>query len=139
MQAYVDTRELDSLGNRLLRAIETVFRLTGLQLWGDIREEAPVATGHLAGSWELAQLSTLTWRIHTSVDYALAVLEGTDPHEIRPSKAKALRFSYDGAMVFARVVHHPGTEANPFVDRAISRTETRIDDFVDQALAAAGG
>lgn len=139
MIVEVDIRQVEGLRDRLLKAMTTMYRLIALQLWGDIREESPVATGNLAGSWELNQMSPLTWRIHTAVAYTLSVLEGTDPHEIRPKSAGALAFQIDGKTIFAGVVHHPGTDANPFVDRAITRTESRIDDFVDQALASAGG
>lgn len=139
MQVIVDTRELDSLGNRIQQALTHTFRLVALQLWGDIREESPVRTGRLAGSFELNQLAPLTWRIHTAVEYALAVLEGTEAHDIVPVHARALRFQVDGQWVFARRVRHPGTEANPFIDRAVGRTESRLDDLVDQALEAVGG
>ncbi|MEU4584873.1 hypothetical protein AB0F92_22700 [Kitasatospora aureofaciens] len=47
------------------------------------------------------------------------VVEGTRPHIIRPRRAKALRFEIGGRTVFAKVVHHPGTRANPFLQRAL--------------------
>jgi hypothetical protein len=84
-------------------------------------------------------MGRLTWRIFTAIDYALAVLEGSDPHEIVPNKAKALAFEVNGQLIFARRVRHPGNEANPFIDRAIVRTEDRLDDLAAQALDAVGG
>lgn len=53
---------------------------------------------------------------HPAVRY---VLDGTRPHIIRPRRAQALRFPYRGRTVFAAVVHHPGTRANPFLQRAL--------------------
>lgn len=47
------------------------------------------------------------------------VIEGTRPHIIRPRRAQALRFDAGGQTVFAAVVHHPGTRANPFLQRAL--------------------
>ena len=47
--------------------------------------------------------------------YAGYVEFGTKPHEIRPKTKKALAFKVGGQTVFARVVHHPGTKPNPFV------------------------
>ncbi|MFF2612378.1 hypothetical protein [Kitasatospora sp. NPDC058046] len=47
------------------------------------------------------------------------VIEGTRPHIIRPRRAKALRFEVGGRTVFAKVVHHPGTKPNPFLQRAL--------------------
>lgn len=139
MQVVVNTRELDNLEDRILAAMEHMYRNIALQLWGDIRQETPVRTGRAAGSWELNQLGRLTWRIHTAVSYVVDLMEGTDPHEIRPVNAKALAFKIDGQTIFAKRVMHPGTPPNPFIDRAIARTEGRIDDFVDQALDAVGG
>ncbi|MFD8509719.1 hypothetical protein ACFV27_01035 [Streptomyces antimycoticus] len=47
------------------------------------------------------------------------VLDGTRPHVIRPRRAKALRFDSGGRTVFAKVVHHPGTEPNNFLAEAL--------------------
>ena len=53
---------------------------------------------------------------HPAVRY---VLDGTRPHIIRPRRAKALRFDVGGRVVFAAVVHRPGTKPNPFLQRAL--------------------
>ncbi|MDH6489676.1 hypothetical protein [Streptomyces sp. SAI-127] len=54
------------------------------------------------------------------------VLDGTRPHIIRPRRAKgrnnrpaALRFEVGGDVVFAKLVRHPGTRPNPFLQRAL--------------------
>lgn len=49
----------------------------------------------------------------------LFVINGTRPHEIRPVRAKVLRFNVGGATVYARVVRHPGTKANDFLGKAL--------------------
>jgi hypothetical protein len=41
--------------------------------------------------------------------------DGTEPHIIRPRVRKALRFPKGGAVVFATVVRHPGTEGTKFL------------------------
>lgn len=46
---------------------------------------------------------------------ALMHHQGTKPHIITPKKAKALRFQQHGKIVYARIVHHPGTKANRFL------------------------
>ncbi|MET7981698.1 MULTISPECIES: hypothetical protein [unclassified Streptomyces] len=53
---------------------------------------------------------------HPAVFY---VLEGTRPHIIRPRRAKALHFYVEGAEVFSKLVRHPGTKPNPFLQRAL--------------------
>ncbi|PSK57995.1 hypothetical protein B0E38_01840 [Streptomyces sp. 111WW2] len=47
------------------------------------------------------------------------VLDGTRPHLIRPRRARALRFTVGGDIVFAKLVRHPGTRANNFMGRAL--------------------
>lgn len=85
---------------------------------------APVDTGRLRASIGPAQYRR-TWTlrpqvtISVGVNYAEMVHDGTRPHIIRPRNAQALRFMVGGRVVYARVVHHPGTRPRPFLDRAI--------------------
>jgi hypothetical protein len=51
-------------------------------------------------------------------DYLGYVLAGTPPHLIHP-RGRALRFMAGGTIVFATVVHHPGTAPNNFMLRAL--------------------
>ena len=52
--------------------------------------------------------------------HALFVHAGTRPHVILPVHSKVLAFKgKSGKMVFATKVHHPGTAANPFLERAL--------------------
>jgi hypothetical protein len=53
---------------------------------------------------------------HHAVHY---VLQGTRPHLIRARRARFLRFEVGGQVMFRKVVHHPGTRANPFLQRAL--------------------
>lgn len=51
---------------------------------------------------------------------ALYVTGGTRPHIIRPRRpGGVLRFTVDGQVVYARVVHHPGTKPNNFLIEAL--------------------
>jgi hypothetical protein len=52
------------------------------------------------------------------------VLHGTRPHIIRPSRRSRLRFEVGGKVVFARLVHHPGTKANNFLLKALLAVKT---------------
>ncbi len=83
----------------------------------------PVDTGRLRASIRIESRRTLALRsiftIGSDVYYAPFVNDGTRPHEIRPRRAQALRFVIGGRVVFAKVVHHPGTRPNPFLDRAL--------------------
>ena len=63
------------------------------------------------------------WSIHAGLEgltpYLGFIMNGTAPHTIRPRRRKALRFIGRGGVVFAKVVHHPGTRARPFLQKAL--------------------
>lgn len=97
---------------------------TGRQVVNRAKVLAPVDTGRLRAEIGPAKFSrswTLRPRvtIEVNVDYATYVHDGTRPHIIRPRNAQVLRFRVGGQVVYARVVHHPGTRARPFLDRAL--------------------
>lgn len=117
-------RELENTGRRVVNRAKIL---------------CPVDTGRLRASIKGKANRTWTLRpqftVSTNVDYAEMVHDGTRPHIIRPKRAHtlrrsargvvkpALRFEINGRIVYARVVHHPGTRARPFLDRAL-REET---------------
>ena len=84
---------------------------------------APVDTGRLRASIRIESRRTLTLRsvytVGSDVEYAAMVHDGTRPHTIRPKNAQVLRFRIGGRIVYAKVVHHPGTRARPFLDQAV--------------------
>lgn len=54
------------------------------------------------------------------IDYTAYENYGTRPHDITPRTKQYLRFvTGDGQIVFAKRVHHPGTEGSFFIDRAM--------------------
>jgi hypothetical protein len=58
--------------------------------------------------------------VGSDVNYAAAVHDGTKAHDILPVNGKFLVFKgADGSQVFVTAVHHPGTEAQPFLRNAI--------------------
>lgn len=50
---------------------------------------------------------------------SLYVLGGTRPHVIRPIRARALKFTVGGQTVHAKIVMHPGTKPNRFLQEAL--------------------
>jgi bacteriophage HK97-gp10 putative tail-component len=85
---------------------------------------APVNTGRLRSSIRAGQPRIFSLRgsltVGSDLEYAAMVNDGTRRHFIRPKNGQFLRFrGRDGSIVFARVVDHPGTRANPFLDRAL--------------------
>ena len=65
--------------------------------------------------------------VGAAASYAAAVEYGTAPHEIRPVNSGLLAFEVAGKMVFSPLVHHPGTRANPFMQRALNQTLDKVD------------
>jgi HK97 gp10 family phage protein len=84
------------------------FLLTEMQV------RVPVDTGELRQSLGVRVESNRVV-IGPDTPYAGYVEFGTKPHEIRAKGRKPMVFTVNGQKVFARVVHHPGTRAQPFV------------------------
>lgn len=53
--------------------------------------------------------------VGSNLDYALLHHEGSKPHQIRPKRAKVLRFKSRGRIVYAHSVMHPGTKPNRYL------------------------
>lgn len=98
----------------------------------NIMIECPVKTSRLRGSTEVVEIGENAWIVGTKVAYAPMVEFGTAPHVIRPTSAKALHWKQDGADRFAKVVHHPGTEPNPYFERGIDRGNREVDLMMKQ-------
>ena len=102
-------RELENTGRRVVNRAKIL---------------CPVDTGRLRASIKGKASRTWTLRpqftVSSNVDYAPMVHDGTRPHIIRPRTKQVLKFNVGGQVVFAKVVHHPGTRARPFLDRALA-------------------
>ena len=83
------------------------------------RREAPGSMGNYI-DWKVQEgprgLQGVITCDHPAVRFSL---DGTRPHLIRPRRAKALRFEAGGDVVFTKLVRHPGTRANPWLQRAL--------------------
>ena len=119
--------------NDALRAIARLFVTT--KGHGPLPDETPVRTGALKRS-SISQIVNgvamqkveIRQGARTSGGsfYGHFVREGTEPHEIRPVRAKALRFMIGNQVIFAMKVDHPGTRANPYHQRVYQRQRGRI-------------
>ena len=105
---------IEILGRMFSRVIERFIAELAERTEEVMREKAPERTGRLKKSIRKSVRPNKAV-IGPSVPYAVYVEYGTRPHEIRPVRAKALRFEVDSKIVFAARVLHPGTRPQPFV------------------------
>jgi hypothetical protein len=104
-------RDLDARSRRVLAAARTLVPVrTGTLLTSIRREE---------GFGALGKYIDVVCGVPGLTNYLGYVLDGTEPHVIRPRRRKALRFIAGGGIVFATKVNHPGTQANNFLVRAL--------------------
>src|ERR1017187_10157699 len=92
----------------------------------------PVRTGYLLQNWGF-DIGTLQARWYPKAQYAPYVEFGTAPHIIKPVNARVLANAKTGE-IFGTLVHHPGTKANPFMERIVSSAQPAIDTLFGQAL-----
>jgi hypothetical protein len=97
----------------------------------------PVNTGYLVQHWGF-DIGNLMARWYPQAAYAPYVELGTAPHIIRAVNAKVLANVKSG-QVFGPVVHHPGTKANPFMERIVAAAQPEITEIFGQALTKITG
>ena len=93
--------------------------------------ETPVRTGTLRRGIK-SKISPFKGTIESTVAYGVYVHEGTGPHIIRPVNKKAL--FWKGAKHPVKVVHHPGTKANPFMKRATEKSRGGVQRIFQKAI-----
>jgi hypothetical protein len=92
----------------------------------------PIRTGYLVQNWAF-EVGNLQARWYPKAKYAPFVEFGTAPHIIRPVNAKVLANAKTGE-IFGTLVHHPGTKANPFMERIVSAAQPDITTLFEGAL-----
>ena len=92
----------------------------------------PWRTGFLTHSFR-AEVTTGLLRWFPTASYAPYVEFGTKPHVIVPKDKKALY--WPGAAHPVSRVNHPGSRANPFMERIISTSQPEIDAMFGTALS----
>jgi len=131
--------------DRLTKAVKSSPKTVYQALSGAIRNsvniirpimvrEAPFATGKLRGNI-YARATGLTGMVGPNLSitpYAFIVHEGSRPHDIRPRFKKALYWK--GALHPVKVVHHPGTKANPFIERTVDIVRNPVDKIFKLAI-----
>ncbi len=107
--------------------------------WASAFWNAPRKTGYLA-STVVKEVGDGEASINALASYAVYVVNGTRPHEIRPANSSVLVFqASNGKVAFAHLVHHPGTKPNPFLQNAAEEARGKAEaTFADLWLEALG-
>lgn len=100
---------------------------------GVMKREAPVKTGQLRKTIT-STITPLLSTIKPTVNYAFEVNNGSPARDIKPRRAKVLRFAGKNGQTFAKVVHQKARKANPFVDRTREKVEQPVNNFFLEAL-----
>jgi len=106
-------------------------------LVGEIKKETPVDSGKLRKNIKASDIvesgSRFSFRVYVGggVKYGNIVLNGSKPHKIKPKTKKAL--AVPGLGVY-KSVQHPGTKANDFVGRGVSKSIGRLEDMLGDAI-----
>lgn len=132
------SRAFRHLARGLGGAIELVVKKTAERAEELLRERAPRKTGRMAesvGSTVLGRAAIVGLR----ASYARFLEFGTRPHEIRPRRARALRFSIGGRMIFARRVLHPGIRPRRFVQAAAEELQEELGSIFEEVMEHAIG
>ncbi|WP_264803698.1 HK97-gp10 family putative phage morphogenesis protein [Cytobacillus sp. NCCP-133] len=130
-------QDFEGLTSDTRKTVSKALEYTAEDIFANIKREAPVDHGRLAGSFQLKKLNDLQFQIYSQVEYIWFVHEGTGiygPHNtpIKPVTSPVLRFMINGRWISKKEVK--GQKGNPFMDRAFDKTETRLQEFIIRAI-----
>lgn len=118
-------RYLDEGREAIARAIDAAAE----DLAAVVGEEAESSSHRLGEPWPIEQVGE-DRRVYAPEFFAHFLARGTRDHG--PRSGEFLVFEQDGQMVFARRVR--GIPANPFGERAVERTEERLDAIITETF-----
>lgn len=100
-------------------------------------KEAPVnkktGGGNLRQNIKSNMLTKTRAQVVSKAPYSIFVEEGTRPHIIRIKKKRILADKRAGEF-YGTKVNHPGTKANPFMQRAVDKSQGKVKEFFVTAV-----
>jgi HK97 gp10 family phage protein len=138
MQIKIEIKNIDKIQSHFARMpIEITKGLhkavvkSSFLIQAEAMKEAPVNKqangGNLRQSISANTLGIAKAAVVVGASYGLVVHEGSRPHEIRIKTKKVLADRRSGR-IFGKVVKHPGTKANPFLQRAVDNKRDEVND-----------
>jgi len=123
---------------KMLSEVHNAIKRSILIVEKNAKREAPVnksyGGGNLRQSIKASMTGKATGEVVVGANYGMYVHEGTRPHVIVPVNRRALANKRTGQM-FGRMVMHPGTQANPFMERAVEKSEGDINREFDKIIS----
>ena len=128
---------IELLGRLFDRIIERFIERLASHAEEVMRGKAPERTGRLKKSIRKSVRPNRAV-VGPSIPYAVYVEYGTRPHEIRPVRARALRFEVEGRIVFAARVWHPGTRPQPFIRETAEQIREEVSEVFRDVFVSEG-
>ena len=126
--------KLDPLRRRIRQRADVAVARAAPKLQKALREAAPQVTGALKQMTTVSGLKSSSVgpvvEARVAVPYAsYTIPPGTQPHIIRPVRAKALAFFWPkvGKFVFFAKVNHPGYRGSPWYDDVVKKWPSMIE------------
>ena len=111
-------RAIDHLLNDPYGPVGRYLFVRGRAIMAGAKSQVGVKTGRLKASIHMRQERAAfgqELRVGSPLSYALMHHEGTRPHIITPNRAKVLRFTSGGRVIYTHAVRHPGTRPNRYL------------------------
>lgn len=120
-----------------LNEVGKAIHKSALTIQSNAMKEAPVnksfGGGNLRQNIRITSMSKTRAVISSKAPYSIFVEEGTRPHTIVPKVKKGLANRRTGQF-FGKLVHHPGTRANPYMKRAVEKSQVAVTGFFKAAI-----
>lgn len=140
----LEIRGLDKLREAMQRAPEKTVEEVSLAVQKSIlvyksqaMKEAPVnkgtGGGNLRQNIKERMINKVRGMVTSFAKYSICVEDGTVPHTIKVINKRVLANKRTGQF-FGKIVHHPGTRPNPFMKRALDKTQYQISEFFKTAI-----
>lgn len=118
------------------KIVKRAIQLSRIELKGNLQRNSPVDEGKMQGGWFMASVPSPGGKVYSSAKYTSYVNDGTGIYgpkgkKIVPKTKKALKFVYKGNEVVVKSVK--GIKPRRFVEKSITQTEKRSDEFVIRA------
>lgn len=135
-------KNMEKFESTKVAAIRKEVTRTTYAIEKEAKIESPTDKGFLRNSIvsEIRE-QQITGKVSVKRNYGIFVHKGTKPHLILPRTRKVLAWrpkiggKRGKGYVFSKLVHHPGTKANPFLMRAVKKEEPIFLNNIKQIFA----